>query len=79
MGNSKLTAVDGAMLNTLYQQLSNSGRTENRTNRADGLAPKTVRNVHGVLTKAFQDGVRWNLLVRSPCDSADPPSGAHQK
>lgn len=75
IGQTKLTEVDGSMLNALYGQLLTSGRTEKRTRRGSGLSPKTVRNVHGVLTKAFHDGVRWNRILRNPCDSADPPRG----
>lgn len=75
LGATLLADIDGAMLNALYSQLLTAGRTESRTRRGAGLSPKTVRNVHGMLSKAFRDGVRWSRLVRNPCDAADPPKG----
>ena len=74
IGGAQLAAVDGSMLNALYAGLLTEGRTELRRGLGPGLAPKTVRNVHGLLSKAFRDGVRWGRLHRNPCDAADPPS-----
>jgi integrase len=75
IGSTQLAKVDGAMLNVLYQTLLTEGRTEVRRGLGPGLSPKTVQNVHGMLTKAFRDAVRWGRLVRNPCDAADPPRG----
>jgi integrase len=52
-----------AHLNKLYGTL-----------RAAGLAPKTIRNVHGVLSKALGDAERWGLASRNPARLADPPA-----
>lgn len=38
-----------------------------------GLAPKTVRNVHVMLSSALSDAVRWSLLTRNPAADARPP------
>ena len=75
IGAAQLAAVDGSMLNTLYAQLLTEGRTETRRGLGAGLAPKTVRNVHGMLTRAFRDAIRWGRVLRNPCDAADPPKG----
>ena len=75
LGSARLQAVDGAALNRLYDRLLSEGRTETRRGLGPGLAPKTVRNVHGVLTRAMRDAVRWGQLQRNPCDAADPPRG----
>jgi integrase len=75
IGGAKLAEIDGSMLNGLYARLLTSGRSDGRsTPHGAGLAPKTVRNVHGVLVKAFKDAVRWGRVIRNPCDSADPPA-----
>ena len=76
IGSTRLQLVDGAMLNRLYGELLTTGRTGNRRNAGPGLSVKTVRNLHGVLTRAFRDGVRWGHVQRNPCDAADPPKGA---
>jgi integrase len=75
IGNTQLADVDGAVLNAFYARLLDNGRTETRRKLGPGLSPKTVRNVHGMLSKAFRDGVRWGRLYRNPCDAADPPKG----
>ncbi len=40
---------------------------------SDGLAPKTVNNIHGVLHKALDNAVKWNILSRNVCDAVTPP------
>src|SRR5262249_30219373 len=55
IGAAQLAAVDGSMLNGLYAWLLTQGRTDGRTGVGTGLSPKTVRNIHGMLSKAFRD------------------------
>lgn len=38
-----------------------------------GLDPKTVRNVHGVLHRALEQAVRWRQLSTNVADLVDPP------
>ena len=40
---------------------------------SEGLAPKTVNNIHGVLHKALDNAVKWNILPRNVCDAVTPP------
>ena len=75
LGAAKLRAVDGAALNAFYGRLLREGRTETRRGLGAGLSPKTVRNVHGLLSRAFRDAVSWGRMHRNPCDAADPPRG----
>ncbi len=79
IGGVPLASVDGSMLNALYARLLTEGRTETRRGLGPGLSPKTVRNMHGMLTKAFRDAVRWGADHRNPCDAADPPRGKHRR
>lgn len=39
----------------------------------EGLSPKTVNNVHGLLHKALDNAVRWNIIPRNVCDAVTPP------
>lgn len=43
----------------------------------EGLSPKTVHNIHGVLHKALDNAVRWNLVPRNICDAVTPPRIPH--
>ena len=38
-----------------------------------GLSSTTVISFHNVLHKALETAVRWNLIVRNPCDLVSPP------
>jgi integrase len=63
LGGLPLQAVMPTHLNKLYSNL-----------RAAGRAPKTIRNVHGVLSKALADAERWGLVGRNPARLADVPA-----
>lgn len=70
IGSVPLQKVDGALLDRFYGDLLRDGRRDGR----GGLAPKTVRNIDGVLNKAFRDALRWQRVIRNPVDAATPPS-----
>lgn len=67
IGSVALQKVDASALNRLYADLL-AGKTSTRP-----LAPRSVAYIHVILHRAFRDAVRWDRLVRNPCDSADPP------
>lgn len=61
-----LTPTD---LDHLYATLLKSGRRD-----GSGLALKTVRNVHVMLHRAFEDAVELDRIRRNPASRAKPPS-----
>ena len=68
LGGLPLQALMPTHLNKLYGDL-----------RATGRAPKTIRNIHGVLSKALADAERWGLLGRNAARLADVPAVARPK
>jgi integrase len=44
--------------------------------KSAGLAPKTVKNIHRMLHRAFKDAVAWNYLVFNPAEHASLPRDA---
>jgi len=44
--------------------------------RSAGLAPKTVKNIHRMLHRAFKDAVAWNYLIFNPAEHASLPREA---
>ena len=63
IGGTELGKVDGSMPNAVYADLLVSGRTSDRLGEVGtGLSPETVRSLHGMLTKAFRDAIRWGRL-----------------
>jgi integrase len=70
LGRVALGAIGPPMLNSLYADIRDHGRT-----RGTGpLAPATVLRAHTILHKAFADAVRWGYLDHNPADAADPPT-----
>ena len=70
LGPIPLQALTAARLNEFYALLSSKGRRDGR----GGLAPKTVRYLHGIIRKALADAARWSLVQRNVADQADPPT-----
>jgi integrase len=69
IGEVALQDLNAAHLNRMYGELLRSGRTRG----TGGLSPTSVRRLHSILRKAFNDGIRWGLLQRNPAVLADPP------
>ncbi|MFN2486165.1 MAG: tyrosine recombinase XerC [Acidimicrobiia bacterium] len=57
----KLGDVTGGTLTALYGQLG------------ERLAPKTIKNTHTLLHRAYRDAVAWGLVAANPADNANPP------
>ena len=43
---------------------------------ASGLSPRTVEHVHGVLHRALDQAVKWQLVARNVCDAVEAPRGS---
>jgi len=71
LGGVVLQGLTPAHLTAFYRALLNDGRRDGR----GGLAPKSVRNIHGVLHAALRDAVRWGYLPRNVAAVADLPKG----
>jgi integrase len=68
LGGLPLQGLMPTHLNKLYGDLRTAGR-----------APKTIRNIHGVLSKALADAERWGLVGRNAARLADVPAVARPK
>jgi integrase len=62
LGKIKIQKLTPQQVQAFYSQKIN-----------DGLSPKTVNNIHGVLHKALDNAVKWNVLPRNVCDAVTPP------
>jgi integrase len=70
IGSISLQKLQPEDLDTFYAQLLREGR---RNGERGGLAPKTVRIIHGVIRKALADAMRKGSVTRNVADLADPP------
>jgi|SRR5579875_97391 integrase len=69
IGHQAVQAITSKTLNSLYADLLAAGNQH----RPGGLNPKTVRNLHNMLHKAFADAVDLGLLPSNPAERAKPP------
>jgi hypothetical protein len=71
LGRVPLQRLTPPQLTAFYRTLLDGGRRNDR----GGLAPKTVRNIHGALHTALKDAVRWGYVARNVATAADLPKG----
>ena len=71
LGHHPIQRLTPAQLATFYHSLLEHGRWDGR----GGLAPKTIRNIHGALHAALKDAVRWGYVARNVAAAADLPKG----
>lgn len=86
IGTYPLQAVDAAAIARLYTALLEDGHrgvngyakpANVETNRRPtGLSPRTVAYIGTILHRALGDAVRWDRLVRNPCDAVKRPKFA---
>ncbi len=75
LGDVKLTELSPEHLNAFYASLRESGSRQS----GRGLAPKTIRNIHGVVFRALRDAVRWHKVAYNAAANADPPKVPHKE
>lgn len=73
LGRRPLAKVTPEDLDLFYATLLTEGRKK-AGGRSRGLAPKTVRNIHLMLSKALADAARKGLVARNIASLADAPS-----
>ena len=76
IGGMRLQALTTAGLTSLYGDLRQRGGTyqsPKRRTEPKPLSPKTVRNVHAMLSKALNDAVDVGLLPHNPAARSKPP------
>jgi integrase len=71
LGVVALQRLGPAQLTAFYRTLLERGRRDGR----GGLAPKTVRNIHGTMHAALQDAVRWGYVARNVANAVELPKG----
>jgi integrase len=70
LGDLELQRLVPTHLSAFYRALLTSARRDGQ-----GLAPKTVRNIHAIIHRALKDAVRWGYLVRNVAEAVDAPNG----
>jgi integrase len=69
LGAVLLPKLKPVQISETYATALASGRRRS----TGGLSPATVRAMHALLKSALGQAVKWEMLVRNPADSVDPP------
>jgi integrase len=62
IGSQKLGDVRSFDVQSIYTAMA-----------ARNLSPRTIRYTHAILSSAFKQAVRWNMLQRNPCEEVELP------
>lgn len=87
LANTPINKIDAYTLDQLYLRLLESGGTCGmRKNKCDTvpcphgagapLGAGSVRRLHGLLSAAFGQAVKWGWITQNPCELASPPESA---
>jgi integrase len=75
LGPLPIQAIESADLDRLYEKLRTSGgRTTEKHPDGRPLSAKTVRNVHGLVSKVLGDAVKRKRIPLNPCALMEPPA-----
>lgn len=74
IGETKLIDLKPVQINSLYKELQREGRPG-----GDKLCARTVLHAHRVLSNALNKAVKWEMLLRNPCQAADAPKAKKSK
>ena len=75
---SKLTSLE---LQQLYKTLLTDGRVDRTENKKQpkGFSPKTVRNIHQIISSALKLAIEQRLIARNPADACALPKVEHRE
>jgi Phage integrase, N-terminal SAM-like domain len=64
LGSVMLVKLRPEQIAAAYSEALSAGRSDG----SGGLSPRTVHHLHRVLKQALGHAVRWQLLLRNPCE-----------
>ena len=81
LGAVRLCALTAPMIQSFYNDLGKTGHKVKKTDKKTGkviieespLAAKSIRNIHGILTKCLSTAVNVGYLRINPCDRVTLP------
>lgn len=68
LGSTRLARLRSSQLDRFYARLREQGGQDGKP-----LSAATVRQVHAILRRALQQGVRWEWIPSNPAAHASPP------
>ena len=69
LGQIKLSKLQPIHVSDLYSKALVSGRKDGQ----GGLSKRSVLHIHRIFRAALQQAVKWQILVRNPCNAVAPP------
>ncbi|MBE6083563.1 MAG: site-specific integrase [Tissierellaceae bacterium] len=68
-GSMKLSAVRSDMIQSFYNEKLAGGNLR----REGGMKPKTIKNIHNMLHKAFEQAVNNDIIIKNPVKNTSLP------
>lgn len=84
VGYKRLSDLRPLDIQSLYNWLASPKLKEKEEPKSGityglGLSARSVRYTHSVLSSAFKQAVRWNMLARNPCEAVELPRHARRE
>ena len=76
LGHYRIQKITPPMIQSFYNQLGKPHKIKGKKGKLEtrkGLSAKSVKNLHGVLHKAFQQAVMCQYVKTNPCDACRLP------
>jgi integrase len=78
LGGKRLSDLRPLEIQTLYNymalpKLGKDGKPHPDVAYGLGLSARTIRMLHSVLSSAFKQAVKWNMLAQNPCGAVELP------
>ena len=80
IGHKKLKDITPPMLNSFYRNLTEDGICKKKWKDENGnwctggkLSPRTILDIHRVVSSILNTAVKWGLIPSSPASKATPP------
>jgi integrase len=75
LGRIRLQSLELQQIEEAYSKMLTGGRDDGK----GGLAPKTIRNIHGILSHALGKAVRWKYITNNPATGATLPKAERKE
>ena len=81
IGDEHIQNINPLFVDKFYKTLEKTKpvSTSHRQTKAELMSPKTIEKIHKLLSCAFKQAVRWEIIAKNPFEFATAPKTKYQK
>ena len=81
IGEEPIQSINPMFVDKLYKKLEKTKAVETKYHKpkTEFVTAKTIEKIHKLLSCAFKQAVRWELLPKNPFELSDPPKTVYKK